>query len=58
MKKMKKTFMKEKMEAGDVGIRQNRALKITFPYHISSELRLTIFPNLWKKWRYFSQFHQ
>ena len=35
------------MEIWDVGIWQNRALKITFLYQISSELRFTIFPNLW-----------
>ena len=39
--------MKGKMET-DVGIWQNRALKITFLYQTSSELRFTIFPNLWK----------
>ena len=44
----KRTFMKGKMEIGDVGIGQNRALKITFLYQISSELRFAIFPNLWK----------
>ena len=33
----KKTFMKGKMETGDVGIWQNRALKITFLYQISSD---------------------
>ena len=40
--------MEGKMETGDVGIWQNRALKITFLYQISSELRVTFFPNLWK----------
>ena len=39
--------MKGKMET-NVGIRQDRALKITFLYQISSELRFTIFPHLWK----------
>ena len=47
-KKKKKTFMKGKMETEYVGIWQNRALKMTFLYQISSELRFTIFPNLWK----------
>ena len=41
----KKIFMKGKVET-DVRIRQNRALKITFLYQISSELRFTIFPSL------------
>ena len=40
--------MKGKMETGDVGIWQNRALGITFLYQISSELRFTIFPSLWE----------
>ena len=40
--------MKGKMETGDVRIWQNRALKITLRYQISSELRFTICPNLLK----------
>ena len=45
---MKKTSMKGKTEIWDVGIWKNRALKITLIYQISSELRLSFFPNLWK----------
>ena len=32
----------------DVGILQNSALKITFLYQTTSELRFTNFPKLWK----------
>ena len=39
--------MKGKMETGDVWIWQNRAVKTTFLYQVSSELRFTIFPSLW-----------
>ena len=40
--------MKGKIETEDVGIWQNRTLKINFLYQISSELRFTIFPNYGK----------
>ena len=48
--------MEGKMETGDVGIQQNRALKITLLCQISSELRFTIFLNFWKNTGIFPNF--
>ena len=55
MKNTKKTFMKGKMETGDIGIWQN---KITFFTKSLQSQDLQFFPIYGQKRRYFSQFYR